>query len=57
MRNADVTLPRRLALPASVRKRLSKATLASASQFELLAEVAMRELDDEALGWFSRRLP
>lgn len=25
-------------------------------QFELVNEIAMRELDDEALGWFSRRL-
>ena len=29
----------------------------SASQFELLSGAAMQELDDEALGWFSRRLP
>ncbi|HZV05819.1 MAG TPA: AraC family transcriptional regulator ligand-binding domain-containing protein, partial [Gemmataceae bacterium] len=29
----------------------------TASQFETLAGHAMRELDDEALGWFSRRLP
>ncbi|MCK9514958.1 MAG: AraC family transcriptional regulator [Ottowia sp.] len=28
-----------------------------ASQFERLCSVAMQELDDEALGWFSRRLP
>ncbi|MBV8620352.1 MAG: AraC family transcriptional regulator [Curvibacter sp.] len=26
-------------------------------QFELLSGAAMQELDDEALGWFSRRLP
>jgi len=25
-------------------------------QFELVSEIAMRELDDEALGWFSRRM-
>jgi len=25
-------------------------------QFELISEIAMRELDDETLGWFSRRL-
>ena len=29
----------------------------SALQMELVSEAAMRELDDEALGWFSRRLP
>jgi AraC-like DNA-binding protein len=29
----------------------------TASQFESLCRVAMQELDDEALGWFSRRLP
>jgi AraC-like DNA-binding protein len=29
----------------------------TATQFEALAGHAMRELDDEALGWFSRKLP
>ena len=29
----------------------------TAAQFEILAETAMQELDDEALGWFSRKLP
>jgi AraC-like DNA-binding protein len=29
----------------------------TAAQFEALAGHAMRELDDEALGWFARRLP
>ena len=29
----------------------------TALQFELASGVAMRELDDEALGWFERRLP
>jgi AraC-like DNA-binding protein len=29
----------------------------TALQMEKLAELAMRELDDETLGWFSRRLP
>ncbi|NLH81390.1 MAG: AraC family transcriptional regulator [Phyllobacteriaceae bacterium] len=29
----------------------------TSAQFEALSWVAMRELDDEALGWFSRRLP
>lgn len=29
----------------------------TANQMELFSEAAMRQLDDEALGWFSRRLP
>ncbi|HRH90148.1 MAG TPA: AraC family transcriptional regulator, partial [Rubrivivax sp.] len=29
----------------------------TAAQFETLCSVAMQQLDDEALGWFSRRLP
>lgn len=29
----------------------------TASQFEALCRVAMQQLDDEALGWFSRKLP
>ncbi len=29
----------------------------TAAQFELLSGFAMQELDDEALGWFGRRLP
>ncbi len=29
----------------------------TALQFERFSDAAMRELDDEALGWFSRRLP
>ena len=29
----------------------------TAAQFEVLSWAAMRELDDEALGWFSRKLP
>jgi AraC-like DNA-binding protein len=29
----------------------------TAEQFELLCAAAMQQLDDEALGWFSRRLP
>jgi len=35
----------------------SPAARITAAQMELLSEAAMRELDDEALGWFSRRLP
>ncbi len=29
----------------------------SAAQMECISGAAMQELDDEALGWFSRRLP
>lgn len=29
----------------------------TASQMEIMSTVAMQELDDEALGWFSRKLP
>ncbi|PJC11588.1 MAG: AraC family transcriptional regulator, partial [Comamonadaceae bacterium CG_4_9_14_0_8_um_filter_60_18] len=29
----------------------------SAAQMEAISSAAMQELDDEALGWFSRRLP
>src|SRR5258707_8458001 len=29
----------------------------TASQMETISGLAMQELDDEALGWFSRRLP
>jgi AraC-like DNA-binding protein len=35
----------------------SKDARITAAQFEALAGHAMRELDDEALGWFSRKLP
>lgn len=40
--------------PDVLRRRNARVT---AAQFEIFAEAAMRELDDEALGWFSRRLP
>ena len=45
------------------RAQISPAILAdprarvTAAQFETLSFVAMQELDDEALGWFSRKLP
>jgi hypothetical protein len=29
----------------------------TAAQMEVMSGIAMQELDDEALGWFSRRLP
>ena len=40
--------------PAILKKPTSRVT---ALQFELASGIAMRELDDEALGWFERRLP
>ena len=40
--------------PSQLRKPQAKV---SALQMEWMSEAAMRELDDEALGWFSRRLP
>ncbi len=40
--------------PSLLKKRDARVT---AQQFETLSEAAMRELDDEALGWFARRLP
>ena len=40
--------------PAILKKPTSRIT---ALQFELASGIAMRELDDEALGWFERRLP
>ena len=36
---------------------LTQAPAVSALQFEQLCDAAMRALDDEALGWFDRRLP
>ena len=40
--------------PAILRKPAGRIT---ALQFEMASGLAMRELDDEALGWFERRLP
>jgi len=40
--------------PGDLRRSDARVT---AAQVETLADFAMRELDDEALGWFSRRLP
>ena len=40
--------------PAQLRRPEARVT---AAQFEALCGVAMQQLDDEALGWFSRRLP
>ena len=40
--------------PALLRRPEARVT---AAQFEALCAAAMQQLDDEALGWFSRRLP
>ncbi|MDM0042910.1 AraC family transcriptional regulator [Variovorax dokdonensis] len=40
--------------PQDLKKAAARVT---AAQFESLNEAAMQELDDEALGWFDRRLP
>jgi AraC-like DNA-binding protein len=40
--------------PALLRRPEARVT---AAQFEQLCSAAMQQLDDEALGWFSRRLP
>jgi AraC-like DNA-binding protein len=40
--------------PAQLRRPDGRIT---AAQMELISGIAMQELDDEALGWFSRRLP
>ena len=40
--------------PALLKK---KSTRVTAMQMELMSGAAMQELDDEGLGWFSRRLP
>src|SRR5439155_24674517 len=47
LRQAQIT-------PAQLRKLEARIT---AAQMETISGVAMRELDDEALGWFSRKLP
>jgi AraC-like DNA-binding protein len=47
LRQAQIT-------PAQLRKADARVT---AAQFEVISGLAMQQLDDEALGWFSRRLP
>lgn len=47
LRQAQIT-------PELLRRRDGRIT---AAQMELISGLAMQELDDEALGWFSRRLP
>lgn len=50
---ADALQEARIA-PELLRQPTARVT---ASQFEALCSFAMQQLDDEALGWFSRRLP
>ena len=50
----SAALQRALIAPAALHDIDARIT---ARQMELFCEAAMRELDDEALGWFSRRLP
>jgi AraC-like DNA-binding protein len=54
--DADPSEALRLAriVPSDLRRLEARVT---AAQLEALTNFAMRELDDEALGWFSRRLP
>ena len=51
---ADGALSKAQIAPQSVADDNARIT---AMQMEALSDAAMRELDDEALGWFSRRLP
>jgi AraC-like DNA-binding protein len=53
-RDPGETLRRARITPAQLRRHDARIT---AGQMETFSEAAMRELDDEALGWFSRRLP
>lgn len=51
---ADAALQAAQIAPAALQDAQARIT---ALQMELLCDHAMRELDDEGLGWFSRRLP
>ena len=53
-RNPDEALRQAQIAPELLDQPQSRIT---ALQFEAISGAAMRELDDEALGWFSRRLP
>jgi AraC-like DNA-binding protein len=52
--NPETALAAAQITPSEARNRSGRIT---AGQFERLSFHAMRELDDEALGWFGRRLP
>ena len=53
-RTLSDALQRAQIAPSLLRRPEARVT---AAQFELLCGTAMQQLDDEALGWFSRRLP
>ena len=53
MRPAEALAQAQIA-PAAL---LDPASRITAWQMERISDAAMQELDDEALGWFSRRLP
>ena len=50
----DDALKRAQIEPKLLKKNSARVT---AMQMELVSGIAMQELDDEGLGWFSRRLP
>lgn len=50
----SIALKRAQIAPSLLQKKNARVT---ALQMEWMSEAAMRELDDEALGWFGRRLP
>src|SRR5690348_17854137 len=50
----DRALARARITPAQLRREDARI---DAEQMETISATAMQELDDEALGWFSRRLP
>lgn len=52
--DASEALQRAQIAPSLLRRPEARVT---AAQFEQLCSTAMQQLDDEALGWFSRRLP
>jgi AraC-like DNA-binding protein len=52
--NVDDALNKAQIEPKLLKKNTARVT---AMQMELMSGIAMQELDDEGLGWFSRRLP
>ena len=52
--NPSSALEKAQIAPSLLKQKQARVT---ALQMEWMSEAAMRELDDEALGWFRRRLP